>query len=75
MNEEEVGPKTDKEGRIIDKTGRPLRDKNSRSHGPGPFRGGSGKPHPKTARLEARQKDFDADKQHSGRHRPGSYNK
>lgn len=76
MTEEEVGYKTDKQGRIVDRvTGRPLRDRTSRNHGPVAFRGKGGKKHPKSKRLEARQKAYESGAQHSGRHRPGSYNK
>lgn len=75
--EEENGPATDKQGRVIDKvTGRPLRDRSSRSYGAAAFKGKpAGKPHPGLKRLEARQRDYDAQKQHSGRKRPGSLKK
>lgn len=71
------GPKVhvDKQGRITDKQGRPLRNKDHRSYGKQPFKGKNGKPHPRQARLEARQKAFDDAKQHSGMKRPGSLNK
>lgn len=57
-----------------DKDGRPLTDRRSRNYGTKPFMGNEGKPHPRLARLQARQEAFDAlpaNRAH-GRKRPGS---
>lgn len=72
---EEPTAKTDGRGRIIGSDGRPLRDRTSRTYGKQPFKGKSGKSHPRTAQLEARRKSYDEMKQVSGYHRPGSYKK
>lgn len=72
----DLEPKTDKGGRLLDKLGKPLRDRRSRTYGTAAFMGRPGKPHPKTERLEERQKAFDNDKQRgNSRKRPGSLNK
>lgn len=63
----------DKQGRIIDKQGRPLRQ---RIAGQQAFRGKPGKGHPRAERLEARVKDFDDNQSKLGGYRkPGSYKK
>lgn len=67
---------TDGRGRVLDASGRPLRDKDSRSYGREPFQGRAGKPHPKQKKLDARQKAFDSmNNVGGGYHRPGSYKK
>lgn len=72
MIETEV--KRDKQGRVLYQ-GVPLRDRRSSSTRGIPFRGQAGKPHPRAAKLEARQKAYDADKPERGYRRPGSYKK
>lgn len=75
MTEETKEAKTDKQGRVIDSTGRPLRDRDSRDHGPVPYRGKPGRAHPRAAKLQARIADYESGSQHSGRRRPGSLSK
>lgn len=68
-------PKTDKEHRIIDPiTGRVLRDRRSRTSR-GPFRGKPGKPHPRTAKLEARIAGYEDVRNKQGFRKPGSLSK
>ncbi len=76
MNEE-AGPKIDKQGRIVDPiTGRPLRDRRSRTYGKAPFKGGEGKPHPRAAKLQERVDAWSAEQTKAGktgRKKPGSF--
>lgn len=68
-------PKTDKQGRIIDPlTGRVLRDRQRRTSR-GPFRGKSGKPHPRLAKLEARISGYEDVRNKQGFTKPGSLTK
>lgn len=68
-------PKTDKQGRIIDpQTGRVLRDRMHRTSRQ-PFHGKGGKPHPRTARLEARIAGYEDVKNKQGFKKPGSLSK
>lgn len=67
-------PKTDKQGRVIDKQGRPLRAHRHEDKGV-PFHGGPGKPHKRLKRLEERIKAFEGLKNTSGMRRPGSIKK
>ncbi len=72
---EEPDVKVDKQGRICDKQGRPLRDRQSRSYR-GPFKGQpAGKPHPRQRRLQARIDDFENLRRKDGRRKPGSVKK
>lgn len=74
----EAGPKTDSEGRIIDATGRPLRDRRSRTHGREPFRGKSGRENPQQKRLDQRIAIWEEEQKRNnktGRRRPGSLNR
>jgi hypothetical protein len=63
--------KTDNQGRIIDSTGRPLRDKSSRTS-TGAFRGKSGKDHPRLSHLNARIAGYEEVRNKQGYKRPGS---
>jgi hypothetical protein len=78
MNEEQ-GAKTDKQGRVVDTvTGRPLRDRQSRTYGSAPFKGQAGKPHPRQKKLDVRIAAFEeaqAKSNKTGRKRPGSQSK
>ncbi len=68
--------KTDTQGRIVDQlTGRPLRDRGSRTHDPAAFRGKPGKAHPRAARLQKRIDGFESVRDKGGYKRPGSLSK
>lgn len=71
---EEAKVNIDKQQRVCDKQGHPLRDRRARNFN-GAYKGQpAGKPHPRAKRLQARQDAFDAlrDNQRQGRKRPGS---
>lgn len=51
-NKDDDGVKVDKQGRILDKLGRPLRQ---RVRNQAPFHGQDGKPHPRAGKLKRRQ--------------------
>lgn len=72
---EEVKINVDKQGRVCDKQGRPLRDRASRTFGTAAFMGKEGKPHPRSRRLQARQEAWAALRKQDGRKRPGSVKK
>lgn len=73
---DEHEPVIDKQHRICDKLGRPLRDRAARNYGKAPYKGQPpGKPHPRAGRLKARIEDFESHAQHSGRRKPGSIKK
>lgn len=77
---EEQGAKTDKQGRIVDTiTGRPLRDKQSRTYGKTPFMGKAGKPNPRQKKLDERIATYEEGQKRNGnktgRRRPGSLSK
>lgn len=72
---DELKVNVDKQGRVCDKQGRPLRDRASRSYGTAPFMGKEGKPHPRLAKLVARQESYAALRKQDGRTRPGSVKK
>jgi hypothetical protein len=65
--------KTDNQGRIIDSTGRPLRDKSSRTSS-GPFRGKGGKDHPRLSHLKNRIAGYESVRNKQGYKCPGSLN-
>jgi hypothetical protein len=67
--------KIDKQGRIIDKQGRPLRDHRSQQEKGAPFHGKPGKPGKRFKHLEDRIKTFEGLKNTSGMRRPGSMKK
>lgn len=65
--------KTDNQGRIIDSTGRPLRDRSSRTSS-GPFHGKEGKDHPRLSHLKNRISGFEEVRNKQGYKQPGSLN-
>lgn len=76
MIAEEPKINIDKQGRICDPQGRPLRDKAHRTY-VGAFMGRpAGSPHPRSKRLEQRIKDFEVWEKRTtftaGRRKPGS---
>lgn len=66
----------DKQGRVCDTLGRPLRNHAGRSYAGAAFMGRSGSPHPRAGKLDARVRDFEAwEKQGrrvESRRKPGS---
>lgn len=74
---EEPKVNVDKQHRVCDKQGRPLRDRQSRSFKKGaPYMGKpGGKPHPRQKRLDARIAAFEGDRIKVGRKKPGSVKK
>lgn len=71
---EEPKVNVDKQHRVCDKQGRPLRDRQARNFKKGtPDKGQpAGKPHPRQKRLDARIAAFENDRVKVGRKKPGS---
>jgi hypothetical protein len=68
----------DKQGRVCDKQGRPLRDRQSRTY-QGAFKGEAGREHKRSNRLAERVKGYEAwarnARNTSSRRKPGSLGK
>lgn len=74
-DEEYPEPNVDKQGRICDKQGRPLRDRRSRNFGKQPFKGQAGSPDVRQKRLAIRVGGFEDIRVQQGKKRPGSLTK
>lgn len=64
----------DKQGRVCDKQGHPLRNRRLRTFGTAPFMGRGGNP-PVNAQLETRIKDYARQHDNEARKKPGSQKK